>query len=161
MRLLATLFLTLVYLADTGDMSAWNVWLGFGLSAFISLAVIPSTSLAVRNLLPALLALAQLFGEMLVETLRAGITLALGVFRPHLGLQPHVVRVPLPLGTSPGARAILIHTLTLTPGELGLESEPDELILHTLQIPDVEGLRKTVQHRIDLWSRVESLWRRS
>lgn len=158
MRLLSTLLLTLVYLADTGEISAWNLFLGVGLSAFISAAVIPSRRAKIQNLWPALVALGRLIGEMLLETLHAGITVTITVFRPRLGLQSQVVQVPLPLGTSPGTRAILLHTLTLTPGELGLESGSDELIIHTLQTPNLDDLRKTVQRRIDLWSRVESLW---
>ncbi|HSJ47834.1 MAG TPA: Na+/H+ antiporter subunit E [Gammaproteobacteria bacterium] len=70
-------------------------------------------------------------GFFLVQSLRAGLDVALRALRPHMQLAPALLEYRLQLPAGP-ARVFLADTMSLLPGTLSTELRGDCLCLHVL-----------------------------
>lgn len=83
-------------------------------------------------------------GFFLVQSFKGGAQVAAQAFRPRMDLAPALMEVPvtLPQGL---ARVLLVNTLNLLPGTVGVRLEGDRLCLHVLDArqPIAEEVRAT------------------
>lgn len=127
-----------------GRTDAWGVG-----AASVLLALLASLHLAppgsIRLSLTGLLGFAGFF---LMQSLRGGAQVALRALRPRMDLAPAMVElaVTLPAGLP---RVLLVNTLNLLPGTVGVGLEGDRLRLHVLdaRLPIAEEVR-AVEARI-------------
>lgn len=83
-------------------------------------------------------------GFFLIQSVKGGIQVAARAFRPDMDLAPALVEVPvaLPAGLP---RVLLVNTLNLLPGTVGIRLEGDRLRLHVLdaRLATTEEVRET------------------
>ena len=142
---LANLFLTIVWMAMTGDFSPTNFLEGFVL-AYIMVAVAERSETAatyVRRGGRLLLLVLVFFRELIWASVRV----VRSVFMPRAYLNPGVVAIPLDL-KSDFEIMLLGHMITLTPGTLTLEVSPDKkyIYVHTMELGvSVEAFRQSIK----------------
>ncbi|MCG2824249.1 MAG: Na+/H+ antiporter subunit E [Desulfurivibrionaceae bacterium] len=138
------LFALLWWVLTEGHGDQWGVGLaGVTLAVTANLILWPPGQ--TRFYFPGLLAFAGFF---LLQSVKAGIQVALIALHPRLNLTPTLLRLPLTL--PPGlARVLLVNTMNLLPGTICLRIEQDVLLLHTLNEhwPVAQGVR-IVEKRI-------------
>jgi multicomponent Na+:H+ antiporter subunit E len=76
---------------------------------------------------------------LLKEIYKANIYVAKLILKPDMGLDPHVVRVPMSQRSDLG-RVIFANSITLTPGTVSIEFENGDILVHSLD----ESLAKDV-----------------
>ena len=116
----------LVWWALTGGtVGSWLVGLPAVLIAtLISLALVPPFSWSLTGVV-------YFLPFFVWQSLRGGTDVAWRAFHPQIPINPGIVKYPLLL--PPGLpRVFLINTVSLLPGTLSAELEPDELIVHAL-----------------------------
>ena len=91
-------------------------------------------------------------GFFLVQSLRAGVDVALRAFRPTMPLYPALQEYRLRLPAGP-ARVFLADTMSLLPGTLSTELHDDRLGLHVLdtRLPVEADLRRVEVRVADLF----------
>jgi multisubunit Na+/H+ antiporter MnhE subunit len=126
---------TALYLALTENIALNNIVVGL----LISLLVIwlvrpPAVQVVWRGVPTAVVALAQYILILLWDLLLSGIQVAKLILQPEIKLQQGII----PIQTPPQAEiitALSSHAITLTPGELVLESDSDGVMYtHTLDV---------------------------
>ncbi len=146
--LLRTSFFTLLWWSITEGAGGWMIGVPTILLALAaSLWLQPRRRLSLR---PAgVLRFAAFF---LVQSMRAGLDVALRALRPRMRLTPALLEYRLRLPTGP-ARVFLADTMSLLPGTLSTELRDDCLCLHVLDASQsVEtGLRQVEVRVADLF----------
>ncbi len=134
-RLAMAAWITLVWLALWGDLSAANVLGGVLVSALVlSVARLPARMTSHRiAVLPALRYAARFVRDLCVATAEV----ARQVFWPIARLRPAVLAVPM-RSPDPGLLALVANTITLTPGTLTLEADAERPMLwvHLLHLEE-------------------------
>lgn len=143
----ALLFL-LLWWAITEGVGGWAISL-----PTIVLAVAASRFLQPRwqlHLRP--LGALRFIGFFLVQSLRAGLDVALRALRPRMRLAPALLEYRLQLPSGP-ARVFLADTMSLLPGTLSTELRDDCLCLHVLdtRLPIEADLRQVEVRVADLF----------
>lgn len=97
-----------------------------------------------------LLALARLAVCFAWEMIVANFQVAWVILRPRLRVQPALIRLPLELKRDSTITA-LADMITLTPGTLSVDVTPDRrwLIIHCLNVPDIEGTKRGIKERFE------------
>jgi multicomponent Na+:H+ antiporter subunit E len=85
----------------------------------------------------------------------ANMRVALEIVTPGYQMRPGIVRVPTRTRT-PLEATILANLITMTPGTLTLEVDPDtfDLYVHTLYLEDVDAFRAGIARTEDLLLKV-------
>lgn len=65
------------------------------------------------------------------EIVRANMTVVKAVMSPKMEISPSVLKVPMPHETDEG-RTVFANSITLTPGTVSVDIEPDGIIVHAL-----------------------------
>lgn len=87
-------------------------------------------------------------GFFLVQSLRAGLDVALRALRPRMRLAPELLEYRLQLPSGP-ARVFLADTMSLLPGTLSTELDDDCLCLHVLDTrQSIEADLRQVELRV-------------
>jgi multicomponent Na+:H+ antiporter subunit E len=132
------------------------LWGGFTLANLVGgvvvagllLAVVPRPGTSGRSA-PQLrpLAMVSLLGWFLIQLLEANVRVAIEVMRPpgRTRLRPAIVAIALP-GCPSGITTAVANFITLTPGTLTVEVEPEGpvLFVHVMQFESVEATRSEV-----------------
>ncbi|MCA1803996.1 MAG: Na+/H+ antiporter subunit E [Xanthomonadaceae bacterium] len=146
--LLRTSFFTLLWWSVTEGAGGWAIGVPTILLALLaSLWLQPQGRLSLR---PAgMLRFAAFF---LVQSLRAGLDVALRALRPRMRLAPALQEYRLQLPAGP-ARVFLADTMSLLPGTLSTELRDDCLCLHVLDahLPVEADLRQVEVRVADLF----------
>ncbi len=125
--LLRTSFFTLLWWSITEGAGGWTIGVPTILLALVaSLWLQPQGRLSLRPI--GVLSFAAFF---LMQSLRAGLDVALRALRPRMRLAPALLEYRLRLPTGP-ARVFLADTMSLLPGTLSTELHDDCLCLHVL-----------------------------
>lgn len=125
-----------LYLALTENIALNNIVVGVLIALLvIGLVQPPAVRVAWRRVPTAVVALAQYIITLLWELLLSGLQVAKLVLQRDINLQQGII----PIATPPQAEivtALSSHAITLTPGELVLESDSDGVMYtHTLDVP--------------------------
>ena len=122
--------LALLYLALTENLALNNVVVAVVLAGLVVwLTQPPAIAVAWRRLPTAVLAFGQYIVTLLIDLMRSGLQVARLVISRHPVVQQGIIPVQS-LPRTEVATALSIHAITLTPGELVLESD-EEGIMYT------------------------------
>lgn len=126
-----------------GRADAWPfgaVAIGAALAVQWRLRGAPGASIAPTALLPYL-------WFFLTASVRGGLQVALRAVRPHPGLHPAVIDLPLRL-TDPAERLFLASTMSLMPGTLSVGLDKAVLQVHVLdrELAPLDELRRAERH---------------
>lgn len=150
------LSLMLVWVAITGEVSLPNLFVGFllgyGILAF-ALSSDPRFRAYSRKLPRLLRFLVSFLKDMLMSNLRV----AYDVVTPTHLMRPAIIRMPLQART-PGEITMLANLISLTPGTLSLDVDPEgeALFIHVMYLDDEA---KTLAELKDLERRLLELMR--
>ena len=84
---------------------------------------------------------------LLVEIIKANISITRLVLSPDINVEPCLVRFRTPLKTS-AARTALANSITLTPGTITVSLEGNEFLVHALNREIAEGLEGSIFERL-------------
>ncbi len=147
-RLLAIVWLTVLWLVLWRDVSAANLLSGLALAALVSLWIPTESQHRMRPL-----RLLGFVGYFLRSLIEANFVLAREVVTPTNHIHTGIIAVPLP-GCSDFVVTVVANATSLTPGTLTLEvaRDPEPVIyVHVLHLRDPETARTEV---LDLAARV-------
>jgi multicomponent Na+:H+ antiporter subunit E len=142
--LLWNLALALAWVAVTGDLTAGNLALGFGIGFLVLFFTAPilGTPAYARKVIQVLNLALFFVWELILANLRV----AYEVLTPGYQLRPGVIAIPLDARTD--AEIMLLTTLiTLTPGSFSLDVSADRrvLYLHAMYISDPDEVRRQIK----------------
>jgi len=142
-RIVPSLWLTVIWVALWGDLTALNVVGGLLLAVAVQ-AVVPIGRRSgprghVRPLRTALL-VPYFVGKLAV----ASLDVAREALRPRIRIREGIVAVPLRTD-SPMVAAFVANFVALTPGTLVLELELPMLYVHVLNLDDPEAVRREIR----------------
>lgn len=124
-RLRATVLLTVFYIGITGNLGLRNWLAGLLVSALVVwLVKVGSRTTNIRRAPVALMALLRYIWVLIVDLMLSGIQVAKMVLNPNLSLKSGIIQIPSEFGTELG-NALNAHAITLTPGELVVETGED------------------------------------
>ena len=143
MRAARVTWLTCVWVALWGDLSAANVLSGVALSIGV---VVLSGSGRVGSVVVRPLAALRFALHFLRSLVASSLVVARTVVLPRDRIRTGIVAVPLQ-GCSDAVATLIADAITLTPGTLTLEVRRDPLTLyvHALDVRDVEQVRAEVR----------------
>lgn len=144
-RVVLLVWLTLVWVALWGDLTAANVASGLVAGGLLIAAfpdLLPTSFATVR---PARLLVA--LGYFLYKLVEANLVVAWEVITPVNRLNQGIVAVPVK-GADDLLLTVLANAISLTPGTLTLEvrRNPPTLYVHVMHIRSVEATRRDVLH---------------
>ena len=84
---------------------------------------------------------------LLIEIIKANISITRLVLAPELNVEPCLVRFRTPLKTS-AARTALANSITLTPGTITVSLEGNEFLVHALNRDIAGGLEGSIFERL-------------
>lgn len=151
MRMLGwNLALALVWCALAGRLAILELTLGFAVGYLLIGWLIPTKDARayLRRLPLAIGFLAYYVGEVIIASLR----IAWEVITPSPRRAPGFVSVPLDV-TTDAQIALLINTVTFTPGTVAIDLSPDRhtLLVHDMFLTDVEASRQRIKRRYERW----------
>jgi multicomponent Na+:H+ antiporter subunit E len=79
----------------------------------------------------------RLHGRLLVELVKANISMLGYVYSPRIDIRPGIVKVRMPL-KSPIGRLALANSIALTPGSLVMDLRGDALFIHWLDVKTID-----------------------
>lgn len=143
-RLPTVAWITLVWLALWGDLSVGNVLGGVLVAAFV-LTVVPLPPQEYGHRVSPVAALRYLV-VFLRDLTVATAEVARQVFWPVARLRPAVVEVRL-ASRDPGLLSLVANTITLTPGTMTIEVDPERGVLwvHALHLEDDDAAEKIIE----------------
>lgn len=136
-HLRALILLTLVYLALTSNLQPANIIVGV-LLAGLALALIrpERRSMSPRDYPRSLLALGRYGATLAADLVISGLQVARVVLTPSLPIRPGVIAIPSETESDLGL-ALSAHAITLTPGNLVVETDADGVMYtHCLDAMD-------------------------
>lgn len=140
-RLLIGTWLTAMWVLLWGEVTAANVIAGVAAAAVL-LVVFPAGEHPGPRHRPRPIAALWFLLFFLAKLVEANAVLAWEVVTPRNRIREGIVAVPV-RGCSPVVVTIIANTISLTPGTLTLEVDPDreELYVHVLHLRDLELVR--------------------
>lgn len=136
-RLIVFILSALVWFALTNMKNWQEVFVGLLLSLLVSLIAgqFLITTEKTKHLLLRTLAFAKYFLRFIWEMIKANFHVAYIVLHPDLPIKPGIVKVKTKL-TKDSARTILCNSITLTPGTMTVDINPDknEIYIHWIDI---------------------------
>ncbi len=154
--ILPVVILLFTYLALSASLQLSNMVLGFLIAMGVYFLLRQSRRPVNWRRIPrAFTALAVYMAIIIRNTIVSGINVARIVIQPRMPLNSGIIAFPAECESDRG-RAIGAHAISLAPGELLIEMDPDgTMYIHSL---DVEGSRKLVEasqkRRRDLLQRI-------
>jgi len=123
--ILLTLILLGLYIALTINLQPSNLFLGGIISAMIIALLRPEPrQIALRRLPLQLWALLRYMLLLAIDLIKSGVTVARIVLHPSMPIKPGIIAIPAPCNND-SALALSAHALTLTPGEMVVETGDD------------------------------------
>ena len=155
-RILPFVILMAIYLAFSANLELANILLGVLIVMGIITLLRPRRQPLNWSRIPgAFLALAAYLGILIKNVVLSGIQVTRIVLQPKMPLKAGITTFP-PECTSDLGRAIGAHAISLAPGELLIEMDPDgTMYIHSLDVEASEKLVSASQaRRRDLLKRV-------
>lgn len=148
--LLINLFLAFTWAGITGDLSSFNILLGFIIGSAVLLASHPLTGSA--DYFNKIRFAVELFIVFLWELVKSSFQIAFIIIRPRFRMNSGIIALPLDL-TTDAAINLLANLISLTPGTLSLQVSEDRqtLFIHAMNINEqqVESRRQTIKHTLE------------
>lgn len=144
-RLLTVTWLTVVWVALWGDLSAANILAGLAVSGMLVSLFPPSPPGVAGTLRPApTIHFALYFAWKLIE---ASMILAWEVVTPRNRINQGIVAIPIQ-GVSDTLTTLVANAISLTPGTVTIEirRRPTVLYVHVLHLHDIEAVRREAQY---------------
>jgi len=145
-----------LYIALTANIEINNLVVGVMISAMILALLRPKPrQLDWRKMPKRIWALIRYLALMLLDLLQSGVVVASIVLKPKVIIQPGILAIPTP-GASEAELALTAHALTITPGELVVETGEDgTLYTHCLDATrGQETIQKAEKLRSDLLNKI-------
>jgi multicomponent Na+:H+ antiporter subunit E len=151
------LFLALLWVAITAELSLYNLFIGALLGFFVLLMIrplLPGSRYRLQFPLDYLLRLPRFLAFLLFflkELLVSSLRVAYEVVTPGYSMRPGVIALPLDAKTD-AEITILANLISLTPGTLSLDVSSDKKVLfvHAMYIePDAEAVRKEIKNGLE------------
>jgi multicomponent Na+:H+ antiporter subunit E len=144
-------FLPLVWVALTGDISVGNFLVGTLVSSLVLWVVHPAGGGR-----PSGFPLRKgwrwfcFAGFFLGELIRASLRITWDILTPRHRMRPAILAIPLDLRTDLEI-TILANLITLTPGTLSLDVSSDRkvLFIHAVYVHDVDQFKRDIKHRYE------------
>jgi multicomponent Na+:H+ antiporter subunit E len=94
--------------------------------------------------------LAKLVAVFLYELVVANLQVAWLILRPKMRVRPALIRLPVELKTG-GAITVLANMISLTPGTISVDvaENKESLVVHCLNVPDVEKAKRAIKERFE------------
>jgi multicomponent Na+:H+ antiporter subunit E len=144
------LVLALVWCALAGRLGIAQLALGFGVGYVLIGWLLPGPEArAYLRRIPLLVAFSVYYAwEVIVATVHV----AWEVVTPGARRSPGIIEVPLEV-TTDAQIAMLVNTVTFTPGTVALDLTPDrrKLIVHDMFLKDPDVARYRIKHRYERW----------
>jgi len=142
---LANLLLALAWAALQGEITLVNLGVGY-LCGFVILALLASGGVLPAHFASRTRHAVTLAGFIVWELLRANITVAADVLRPHGTIRPAVVAVPLSI-TSDAEILLLSMLINITPGSVAIDLSDDRrtLYVHVMHMASPEQTRRLIK----------------
>lgn len=145
-RLPLVLWLTVVWVALWGSITAANVLGGLAVGTLLAVAL-PLNDVDTRGVVRPL-ALLRFLGFFVVDLVQSSLQVARIVLSPRRELRQAVVAVPV-RGASDSLLTLLANAISLTPGTLTLEVDrpSSTLYVHVIDVgADVDDVRRDILH---------------
>ncbi len=142
---LGSILLALAWAAMQGDITLANLMVGYGVGyvilAFLAKGGVMPSTLASRTVHA--VGLAWFFVR---ELLLANVRVAADVLRPHTGIRPAVVAIPLDV-TSDGEILLLSMLINITPGSVTIDLSENRrtLYVHVMHMTSAEATRREIK----------------
>ncbi len=142
---LGSILLALAWAAMQGDITLANLMVGYGVGyvilAFLANGGVMPSTLASRTVHA--VGLAWFFVR---ELLLANVRVAADVLRPHTGIRPAVVAIPLDV-TSDGEILLLSMLINITPGSVTIDLSENRrtLYVHVMHMTSAEATRREIK----------------
>jgi multicomponent Na+:H+ antiporter subunit E len=132
-------FLTLIYLVLTSNFAFNNILMGIVVAVLVLLLFRPQPGELAWNRVPtAVFSFFKYVLRLIVDLLVSGIQVAGIVLSPKMPIEPGIVAIPTTCG-SDLSRALSAHAITLTPGEMVVETGKDgTMYTHMLDARDAD-----------------------
>jgi multicomponent Na+:H+ antiporter subunit E len=144
--LLVNVLLALAWGALTGVYTPVNLLAGF-LLGYLALWLLQRTSAGPTAYFSKAPLMTGFILFFLWELIKANLRVMYDVLRPHYGMEPGIVAIPLDV-TSDAEITLLANLISLTPGTLSLDVSDDRrtLYVHTMYMHEVEAFRRSIKH---------------
>lgn len=152
----AFVLLLLVYLALTSNLEIANIVVGALLAGGVLLLIRPPTKgIAPRDIPASIVAFGRYIGHLVVDLILSGVQVARLVIDPALPIKPGIIAIPAQTSTDLGI-ALSAHAITLTPGELVVETDEAHLMYtHSLDASHAqESIREAQEVRRELLDKI-------
>jgi multicomponent Na+:H+ antiporter subunit E len=142
---LGSILLALAWAAMQGDITLANLTVGYAVGyvilAFLAKGGVMPSTLASRTVHA--VGLAWFFVR---ELLLANVRVAADVLRPHTGIRPAVVAIPLDV-TSDGEILLLSMLINITPGSVTIDLSENRrtLYVHVMHMTSAEATRREIK----------------
>jgi multicomponent Na+:H+ antiporter subunit E len=138
--------LVLIWVLAWGTPTPANLLSGLAVAAVL-LAVSPDAWPPFHRVRLRPVAVARFLGFVLVEVVKANVTLTREVLSRESRITTGVVAVPLP-ECSDGLLTLVTNVMAVTPGTMPIEvtRHPTVIYVHVLLLGDVEAVRRDVRH---------------
>lgn len=95
--------------------------------------------------------LVKLAYNFFYELVMSNVQVAFVVARPKLVVQPALIRLPIELENDLSIM-LLANMITMTPGTISMDVADDRksLVVHCLNVTDIEGTKKTIKEKFEL-----------
>jgi multicomponent Na+:H+ antiporter subunit E len=155
-HLLSILAMLGLYIALTANLELSNLFTGIIVSAMILALLHPESHKYDWRKMPIRAwALIRYIVLMVIDLIQSGLVVARIVLRSKVTIQPGILAIPMP-GASEPEQALIAHALTLTPGELVVETGEDgTLFTHCLNATQShETIQKAKRLRSELLEKI-------
>lgn len=140
---LLNLFLAIVYVALTGEVTVWNFVAGFVLG-YLVLSLV-ARAMGESSYAGKVLRLISFLGYFLVKLVKTNVEVAWEILTPRYAMTPRILRYPV-ADLTPGQLTTLANAISLTPGTLttDVDDEGHYLYVHCMYAADREEMIREI-----------------
>lgn len=140
------IFLTTIYLLLTSNLELLNILIGFLIAIGITILLKPEIKpFSWRKIPIAIVAMVQYTALLAYDIIKGGITVAKLALSPKIKLKPAIISIPSGCN-SELAIALSAHAISISPGELVVEIDPDGVMYtHVLDVSKSAEYREQAQ----------------
>lgn len=151
---LLNLFLAIVYVALTSEVTAWNFVIGFALG-YLVLSLF-ARAMGQASYAGKIFRLLSFLGYFLVKLVKSNIEVAWEILTPRYTMTPRIIRYPVD-DLTPGQLTTLANAISLTPGTLttDVDDEGQYLYVHCMYaedraalIADIDELKRRMMEEV-------------
>ena len=143
--LLGSLLLALAWAALQGEITLFNLFVGYVLG-YVILSFLGKGGVLPPTLARRTARAVELAGYFAWALVLANVRVALDVIRPRTYIQPAVIRIPLDV-TEDGEILLLSMLINITPGSVAIDLTDDRrtLYVHVMHMTNVEESRREIK----------------